>query len=267
MKLDPTRHYRMPLIMGPLFDKTDCPSFLYPEADVLAYQYLTDEGAIEALLPESFWPGKEPIVTVFFSEYNGLEFMAGGGYRTATYQVGASYEGEEDEIEGDFILVMFENQTWPILGGREDLGVPKLHADISPIRLLGDGHVRVDASMWGHHLFHLDVFGLRSQSALVRTVASRRINARPWLGYKYIPSLDGPPDADYATLTQNDTKLKKLWIGKTASVHIGHAGAEDIGYARPLLDALDSLAVRKPVQCLRFQGSSLLRYDRSRRLR
>jgi acetoacetate decarboxylase len=267
MKLDPTKHYRMPLIMGPLFDKTNCPAYQYPEVDVLAYQYLTNPGAIEALLPESHRPGKEPIVTIFFSQYNGLEFMAGGGYRTATFQVGASFEGKEDEIEGDFILVMFENQTWPILGGREDLGVPKLHADISPIKLLADGHARVDASMWGHLLFDLDVLGLRPQPAIVRAVASRRINARPWLGYKYIPSLDGPPDADYATLTQNDTKLKKLWLGKTANVHIGTAGAEDIGYARPLLDVLSTLTVQKPVQALRFQGSSLLRYDHSRRLR
>lgn len=162
---------------------------------------------------------------------------------------------------------MLENQTWPILGSREDLGVPKLHADISPIRLQGDGHVRADASMWGHLLFDLDVLGLRSQPSGVRLVASRRLNARPWLGHKYIPSLDGPPGADYATMTQNDTRLRKLWLGKSAMVQFGTAGVEDIGYGRALIDALATLTVEEPVQCLRFQGSSLLRCDRSRRLR
>jgi len=44
---------------------------------------------------------------------------------------------------------MFEDQTLPILGGREDLGVPKLYADISPARILADGRLRCEASLWG----------------------------------------------------------------------------------------------------------------------
>lgn len=78
MKLDPAKHYRMPLIMGPLFDKAHRPAFEYPEVEVLAYQYLTNRGAIRALLPEFHSPGKEPIVTIFLSQYNGLDFMPGG---------------------------------------------------------------------------------------------------------------------------------------------------------------------------------------------
>ena len=97
-------------------------------------QYLTDQAAIKALIPDCFNPAKDPLVTVLFSQNNGLEFMAGGGYRLAAFQVAVTFDGDKDHVEGDLILVMLENQTWPILGGREDLGVPKLFADIPAMR-------------------------------------------------------------------------------------------------------------------------------------
>jgi acetoacetate decarboxylase len=266
MKIDPSKHYRMPIHLGPIFGYDDLPKWSYPDIDIVAYQYLTQAEAIEALLPECYQPGKEPMVTAFFSQYNGLNFMAGAGYRTATFQVAARFDGEVDHLEGDFILVMFEDKTWPIIGGREDLGIPKLHADISSFRILSDGRIRVEASMWGHLLFSLDVPRLRSQAGVVRVLASRRINARPWLGYKYIPSLGGPPDAEYPTITKNDIKLDKLWLGKTATIRFGDAEEADIGEVRNLLSCLSTLTVVKPIQALRFRGSAILRYDLSRKL-
>jgi acetoacetate decarboxylase len=266
MKLDPSKHYRMPLLLGPVFDYGKVPRWSYPEIDIVAYQYMTQTEALQRLLPECYQPDEQPMVTIFFSQYNGLEFMAGGGYRTATFQVAVRFDGEKDHVEGDFVLVMFEDKTWPILGGREDLGVPKLFADISPMKKLPDGRIRVDASMWGHLLFGLDVARLRSQTGVVRALATRRINARPWLGYKYIPSLEGPPDADYPTITKNDTKIDKLWLGKTGSLRFGNAETEDIGNVKTLLDSLATLVVVKPIQALRFRGSAELRYDLSRRL-
>jgi hypothetical protein len=142
-----------------------------------------------------------------------------------------------------------------------------LFADISPVRRLPDGHLRCEASLWGHLLFGLEAPPMRAQSGVVRAVASRRINSRPWLAYKYIPSLDGPPDAEYPTITVNDTKLEKLWRGKSANLWFGGAGVDDLGHARPLLDALATLTAVRPVQTVYFRGSSVLRYDLSRRLR
>lgn len=267
MKTDPSKLYRMPLIMGPMFDLENRPKWAYPQVEILAFQFLTEQAAIDALIPECFGAAKEPLVTVLFSQNNGLEFMAGGGYRLAAFQVAVRYEGEQDHTEGDLILVMFENQTWPILGGREDLGVPKLFADIPPIRRLPDGSLKAEASLWGHLLFSLEIPSLKAQMGPVRMIANRRINSRPWLGYKYIPSLDGPPDAEYPTISYNDTRIEKLWLGKGAKLHFGTAGAEDIAHARNLLDALTTLSISQPVQALYFKGSSVLRYDLSRRLR
>jgi len=249
MKLDSTGYYRMPLVMGPLW-RGEKPRILYTKTEAVAFQYLTDPQAIEPLLPECYKPGKEPQVTVLFGYNNGLDFMAGGGYRLAAVQVSASFDGEKDQVEGDYILVMFENQTWPILGGREDLGVPKLYADISPVKILPDGSLRCEASLWGHLLFGLELPSPKKQNRIVKLAANRIINSRPWLAYKYIPSLDGPPDVEYPTITQNDTTIRELWFAKSGTVFFGNAQFNDIGHVTTLIDALKTLPVRTVKQAL-----------------
>ena len=269
MKLDKEKFYRMPLVMGPLTWKDDrrAGPLHYKQVEAVSIQYQTDPDAIQPLLPECYRPAKSPTVTVVFSYNEKLEFMAGGGYCLAAVQVAASFKGKEDQVDGDYNIVMFENQTWPIIGGREDLGVHKLYADISPIRLLSNGHLRCEASLWGHLLFGIDLSPPRKQNVVVRAVASKMINSRPWLGYKYIPSLDGPPDADYPTITKNDTKVDELWFSKAAEIYCGAADFNDLGDQSRVVDAIRSLPVRKLERAIHFRGSAVLRYDLSRRLR
>lgn len=266
MRLDPSLYYRMPLAMGAVGERRNS-KLLYPQVEVLAFQYLTDADALADLLPDSFQPGKEPLVNVVFSQNNGLSFMAGGGYRLATIQLSARFDGKQDHLEGDYVVVMFEDNTWPIIGGREDLGVPKLYADISNMKIMPDGHLRCEASSNGHLLFGLDVASLKRQIGVVRLMAARQINAKPWFGYKYIPSLEGPPDADYPTVIYNVSKLEKLWLGKKANLRFGMARSEDIGLVKHLLDALATLTIIRPIQVVHFTGSAVLRYDLSRRLK
>jgi hypothetical protein len=40
-------------------------------------------------------------------------------------------DGKNDHLEGDYVLVIPENRTLPIITGREWLGMPKFFADIS----------------------------------------------------------------------------------------------------------------------------------------
>lgn len=267
MKTETDKVYRMPLIMGPVFDQQALPRIDYTEVEVVALQYQTDADAIRALLPDCYQPADEPAVTVFFGFYDGLNFMAGGGYWTATVQVAARFDGEQDHVEGDYILVMFEDRTYPIICGREDLGISKLYADISSVKILPNGHLRCEASLWGHLLFGIDLAPTKRQNRVVRTVAARRINKRPWLGYKYIPSLDGPPDANYPTISWNITKIEQLWLSNAGGMYFGDPGESDVAKIKQLVDALKTLPVRQVTQTLRFRGSSVLRLDLSRRLR
>lgn len=267
MKLEKDKYYRMPFIMGQLFDKNNLPQLIYTKTESIVLQYESDTETIRSLLPECYKPAKDPLVTVIFNYFDGLEFMAGGQYKTATVQVAAVFEGKEDKVEGDYILIMFENDTWPIIGGREDLGVPKLYADISPIKIMDSQILRCEASLWGHMMFGIELEPLKLQNKIVRQVASKQISQRPWLCYKYIPSLDGPPDADYPTITQNDVRVDKLWMGKKGSIFFGSTDMEDIWSIQNIIDSLKKLKLNRIVQTLHIQGSAILRYDLSRRLK
>jgi acetoacetate decarboxylase len=269
MRFEKDEFYRMPLVIGPLasFGDGRASRLHYRRVEVVSIQYQTDADAIPRLLPECFRPAESPLVTVVFGYNEHLELMAGRGYRLAAVQIAASFEGEEDRVDGDYNIVMFEDQTWPIIGGREDLGVHKLYADISPIRSLPNGHLRCDASLWGHLLFGIDLSPPRKQNVVVRMVASKMVNARHWLGYKYIPSLDGPPDADHPTITKNDVKIDELWFSKTAEIYCGTAQYSDLGDQSRVVDAIRSLPIRTLERAIHFRGSAVLRYDLSRRLR
>ena len=268
MEIDRAKINLMPLIRGPLWDQQDLPGAVYASVESLMVQYETDPDAIPPLLPEPFQAGKSPIVTVLFSDNNGVDFMAGGGYRLAFISVAAQFDGDDGHLEGGYVLVMPENRTLPIITGREWLGMPKFFADISPIRTLDDGHLRCEASLWGHLLFGIDVAPpLKSQNALIRKAASARSSKAPSFGYKYISSLHGPPDADYPTVMWTESSMSHLELGKSGEFYLGDLDEKDIGHYRPIVDALRSLPVRAVTQTAYSRGSMVLRNDKSGRIR
>jgi len=266
VKLDPSKLYLMPLIAGPQYDKDPLPQLAYPQVENLAIRFQTEHDAARALVPECYQLDSTPQVTVVFGYFHGLGFLAGGGYNVAMFQIAARFDGERDHLEGDYIPVMFENHTQPILGGREFLGVHKWFVDIPPAKLMPGGSLRCEASLWGHFLFALDLPPLKRQNPIVKAVASRQINSRPWLGYKYVPALDGPPDADYATTTRNDVKVDRFWMGSEGSLTFGSPSEAEVGPTVHIVEALRSLPVIQVEQALRFQGSAVLRFDQSHRL-
>jgi acetoacetate decarboxylase len=268
MKIDRTKINLMPLIRGPLWDQKNLPKHCYESVESLVLQYETDPDAIPPLLPEPFKPGKSPIVNVLFVDNNGVDFMAGGGYRLAAITVAAQFDGEAGHLEGDYVLVMPENNALPVITGREWIGMPKFFADISPIRIMGDGHLRCEVSLWGHLLFGIDITPpFKEQNALIRKAASMQTSKTPAFGYKYIAALDGSPDADYPTIMWSDTDMEHLWLGQGGELYFGNPTESDIGDWKPIVDALKSLTVHKIKQAAHSRGSMVLRNDKNGRLR
>ncbi len=267
MKVDDNKIYTMPLIMGPLFDQAERPGNVYSNVENLSLQYKTDRDAVLALVPECYQIGAEPIVTVTFGDYDGVDFMSGGGYRTATFGVSARFYGDEDHVEGQYIFVMCEDRTIPILGGREQLGVPKVFAEISAVRSQPDRSSRCHASLWGHLLFGLQVAPQKRQNPIIRVAANRELNKYPWLCYKYIPCFDGPPDASYPTVVWNSVKIDDLWVGNRGEIFFGDAGEEDISYANRIVKALKSLPVLEVTRTVRMRGSAELQNYKCRQLK
>jgi acetoacetate decarboxylase len=265
MKLDPSKIYSMPLIMGPVSDQDMRSGRVYGEAESLSVTCRTDAEAARALVPDCFTIPDDATLTVTFSDYDRVDFMAGDGYRVAYVGLSARFYGEET-VDGLVILVMWENQTLPIVTGREMIGIPKVYADITSIRAIGDERLRATAATWGHEVARLEVVGSKEQNVLARNAAQKRVNASPWLAYKYIPAFDGPPDASYPMVVWNDVKIDRLWLGTGGSFDFGTADDDDLGALAAINRALRSLPVGDLVFAAHIRGSAVLRLDRSRRL-
>jgi len=266
MKLDQDAVYSMPLIMGSVFDRETRPGRVYGEIESMSATFKTDRDAVQFLVPDCFSVPDDPTVTVTFGDNNRVDFMAGGGYRVGAVGVSARFEGQES-VDGLYILVMWEDQTLPILLGREMIGIPKLHADITSFRRVKEGCLRATAAVWGHEVMRLEVEGLREQNLIVRRSAQKRINAVPWLGYKHVPSIDGPPDASYPMVVWNEVELEELWLGDSAAIRFGVVDESDIDQLAAIPRALRTLPIGDLVFASHAKGSAVLRMDLSHRIR
>jgi acetoacetate decarboxylase len=267
MSTNDSTYQMMPFLLGPI-SKQYNPT--YKEIDILVFQYLTEPEAIEALLPKCYQPSKQPSVTVAFQASNGVDFLAGNDYRLLMIAVGAQFKGEEHQLEGGYVLVMFENSSIPIILGRERLGIPKIYADITSVRILENNHIRCEASLFGQLLIGFDLVPpFKKQNRVIRKAASSLSSKQPLLGYKHIPatSFNDPPDVDYPTAYFNDYAFDELWLGKTGSLYFGDPQAEDIRFYKPIVDALKTLTVKEVIRVSRSRGSTILRNDKSYRLR
>lgn len=264
MRLEEGVVYSMPLIMGPLFKEAQRPGRVYGEVESLSATFRTEREALRPLVPSCFLIPEEPTATVSFSVNNHVDFMAGGGYRIGYVGVSARFEGEED-VDGLHILVMWENDTLPIFTGREMIGIPKLHADITQIRQVDEG-LRASASVWGHEVLGLDVAGLKEQNMVVRRTAQKRINSIPWLGYKHIPAIDGPADVSYPMVVWNEIELDELWFGDTATPLLPTVGHADLDRLAVITETLARIPLGELEFAAHAKGSAVLRIDRSHRL-
>ncbi|MFX1563814.1 MAG: acetoacetate decarboxylase family protein [Promethearchaeota archaeon] len=269
MKLDSDKFYMMPLIMGPVGDRKEGMRSFYGKVHSLGFQYLTDADSIIPLLPDCYTVAQEPLVGVMFSYYDGVSFMAGQGYNVASVRVAARFDGKKDHVDGDYYLILFEDHGLPIVTGRELSGMPKMYGDIPPIETLSKGKMRCQTSFLGNIIFGLEIGPLKEQSKNVCEVAEKKMNERPMLGYKYIPSYEGPPDVSYPVTLRYEMKIDKLLLGNTGSVFFGELEGLLKTVANPIkcgIDALKSLVVKEVKQTIQLQGSMVLRNDLSQRL-
>jgi acetoacetate decarboxylase len=264
MKHDPRKLYSMPLLGGMILDSEG--GLLYRERQSIALQYLTSSNNIEKLLPDCYLPGEKAIVTTSFVYNDGVGFMGGRGYRIGTVMVSARHEGKDGVTDGRFVVVMYEDDTLPIISGREFLGVPKLYGDISDPRIMPDGKIRCEVSIWGYLLFGIEVEPESKQPEHVIEAMNQKPRGDPMLGYKYIHAMDGEPDCSYPIATPSDTTYNEVWSGQRGDIFYGDPKEEDVGFNKTLLDAVKSLEVNQVLGVSRSFSSSLLRVDLAKRL-
>lgn len=229
--------YRMPTHFGPsLGPRQGVEGRKYqnmdsPKVTSLAVSFLTREEQFDLLLPPGFEVDTEPVVTLRASYITEIEWLAGRGYNTLGVSFPAIFEGREDHINGDFLLVLWENLTDPILTGREELGFSKIYCELPEPRFL-QGNSHCIASWLDFKFMDLKLWNLTQASKTeLDEYLNQQRTSTGLLHYKYMPKTEdwGNPDIAYATFTPYGSNqiITELWRGK-GSVKFHEATWEDL---------------------------------------
>ncbi len=219
----PDCYYRMPTHFGPSlgprqgidgrrYANTESPNDVIVQATFAA-----PPEQLEKLLPPGFTLRKPHQVTLTFDYIKKIEWLAGRGYNTFGVAIPATYNGQQETVNGELLLVLWENMADPIITGREDLGFSKLYCELPEPQFIGNDII-CRASWDGCEFATLTLSNLKAITAEELAVESPSDGT---LHYKYIPKTGVPGEADveYSVLTPADwpnIRLDQAMMADTA---------------------------------------------------
>ena len=139
------------------------------------------------------------------------------------------YCGEQDTVDGELLLVLWEDMADPIITGREDLGFAKVYCELPEPQYIDD-RVVCRASWDGCQFASLELTGLKS-------IDPKDLPAGPpsegKLHYRYFPKPSAPGEADvaYAVLTpaaSPTTTLQKAQLAADANIAFRQSTWEEL---------------------------------------
>ncbi len=157
---------------------------------------------ISALLPSGLALRGDPVVEFHFLLLRDISWLAGRGYNILSMLIPVRHQSATGErVDGLYQAVLWENLADPIITGREQLGHPKLYAELPPPRTC-DGATHLSAR-WGDFTFaKLELTCGSTATDDVRAQMRDRAGAGLF-SHKYIPTTGrwDEADADYLTLS------------------------------------------------------------------
>ncbi|CAH0056346.1 unnamed protein product [Clonostachys solani] len=222
--------------------------------------FKASQNAVKTLLPDVFTfqePTKDAFMTLAPKELANLEWLGGRGYRLySLYIHGVRYAAADGTTyNGTYIPVLWEDLADPIISGREELGYPKLFADLDITQTVTSYDAK--ASWKGTTFSTFKLNGLRE----IREESPWRLAPKEagiddgTLLYRYVPAVGQPgtADAEYPVFIpaaeeakrQAVTLLRRFSAPPTQSIFSWHQGdsrllptlhhiVQQIGHIRPL---------------------------------
>jgi acetoacetate decarboxylase len=249
----PGRMYRMPAVFGPSLGprqgedgrKFTCAGS--HKTITRSVSFLTNHDQLEELLPEGFAVRGEPVATVFASYMKEIEWLAGRGYNVLGVTIPVTFTGKVDRANGNFLTVLWENLTDPIVTGREELGVAKIYCELPEPRI-HQGVTHCMASWLGFKFLDMTISDLKPAPP-APAVSSDAPPDDGLLHYKYIPRTEawGEADAAYATLTPAASLQpveQVLWRGQ-GTVQFHRATWEDLPTQYTIVNAFHQLEIKE----------------------
>ena len=259
-RFDPDMSYLMPAHFG----GTPLASWTYAEVTTVGISYRTDRDALSRYIPQCFI-ATDPVVEIGYAMNRGVEWMAGGGYNLVAVNVPVEYRDGAERISGSYALVVWESDPTPILGGREQTGIPKIFADVADLHVLGDrilGNVSFDGSTF------LRISARRGDALTQAELADLNRNGGhlDWFGWRYIPNSGRPGAAlNHPTLYPIEYDYTAGWRAD-GDVDWQLLTWEQNPTQAHIIEALGHLPVEAYTGCLVTVGSQQIRVDKAREL-
>lgn len=242
------RFYRMPTHFGPSLGPRQglsgqAPFNLKVSKDlIIQATFSADSSQLDKLLPPGFSLRCPHVVNLSFSYSKNIEWLAGRGYNTFGISVPVTYKGKQDTVDGDLLLVLWENMADPIITGREDLGFAKVYCDLPEPQFLGD-KVICRASWDGCQFATLQLTGLEEIALedLPESEPSEGV-----LHYKYIPKTSAPGEAEVeypvlSPMSSIDSTVKLVKVAENAICSFRHSTWEELPTLVHIVNALSEL--------------------------
>lgn len=225
------RRYRSPRAFGPSPGPRNIPASQRDVADLpdevttaLTVSLEADPVELARLLPPGLHLSGAAVLTVTVARFENLLWLAGRGYPILTVTIPVEYRGAagdsadrtdrtdsggsadsadsagsagradnfDNAVRGRFLAVLWEGLADPITTGREELGFPKLSADIRAVRVQDASTGSVDASASWDGFTFVDV----TAQGLQEAPAGEFIPPTPTIVHRWVPSIVDPSRAD-----------------------------------------------------------------------
>ncbi|ANW00166.1 acetoacetate decarboxylase family protein [Bradyrhizobium icense] len=249
-RFEPGLIYRMPTHFGPAPGPRQLPPGISsnpkrsPRRLSVGASFLTDAALLERHLPEGFSLSGEPIVSVEFHYMTEIDWLAGRGYTMIHVSWPARFRGGRDRSEGRFLAVVWESLADPIISGRDEVGHPKLYAEVDEPREWNG--VRFCTAAWmGFRFLELTVSDLQNAPS---TQTPSSLDGTLML--KYVPRTGawGEHEVRQVTLTPAADPDKTIEYRQTGigTVRFCRADWSDLPTMHHVVNALAELPIIEP---------------------
>jgi hypothetical protein len=209
---------RMPMGFGPTPGPRNLPAqyeqFRYQvENTTISMTARVERDALASLLPEGLELPRHALLNISFVQLRNLGWLAGRGYNILALAIPAILKANGEA--GNYLPVLWENHPDPIITGREEIGYPKLYAELADPARIGDA-CSGGACWEGYRFFDFSVTGIAEDENPIRTSAPRIFTQ------KYIPRSfsQGGADASYLTSSNGPDEDFALQTGHTPDVRV-----------------------------------------------
>ena len=209
---EPDKIYSMPPFFGGAKYNKDAEGIV-KDALIINITEVTDAKLLNNYLPRGF-KLLRPELTIGFAQFRQIDFLAGSSYNAVQVTVPVSFNGKRDNLEGNFNLVVWENKTVPITGGREETGIPKIYADIQDFHILNNKYFS-NLSFEGNTFLRISMTVKKPMDTMRLDELRGKHSVINTLGWRYIPKIGGPgADLSQPVLYPQYADIDKSWVGE-----------------------------------------------------